>query len=374
MDRPPTTEHPAPGAAVPEPPAPAPGDRPRTPRWQKVLIALVLVTLVVGIAGATVRLPYVIFSPGDATAADDYLRVRGARTYEHDGEIFLLTVRVSNQRPNVWRYLQANLDDDSRIVDEDQYYGRVPPKRAQRQSVQQMTESQVAAKQAALTRLGYDVTVTGTGARVETVLDDSPAAAAGLRAGDVITAIEGTPVRLREQVGQIVQAQPAGTTFAVTVRRDGGDREVRITSGTAPDGEIEGKPYLGIQAVTEDLRIDFPVRIAIDAGDVSGPSGGLAFALTIIDELTPGDLTGGTRIAVTGAIDGAGQVSEVGGVPQKAVAARNAGADLMIVPRAEVRDARSKAGDMEVVGVDTLDEALRALRRHGGAPFERIGA
>ena len=34
----------------------------------------------------------------------------------------------------------------------------------------------------------------------------------------------------------------------------------------------------------------------------------------------------------------------------------------MIVPRAEVHDARTKAGDMKVVGVDTLDEALAALR------------
>ena len=52
---------------------------------------------------------------------------------------------------------------------------------------------------------------------------------------------------------------------------------------------------------------------------------------------------------------------------QKAVAAREEGATLMIVPAAEVRDARSKSGNMKVVGVRTLDDALRALRRSGGA-------
>ena len=94
------------------------------------------------------------------------------------------------------------------------------------------------------------------------------------------------------------------------------------------------------------------MKIKIATGDVSGPSGGLAFALTIIDDLTPGNLTGGKTVAVTGTIDGDGTVGEVGGVPQKAVAGtRRAGARVMIVPRAEVHDARTKAGDMKVIGV-----------------------
>ncbi len=153
----------------------------------------------------------------------------------------------------------------------------------------------------------------------------------------MITAIDGTSVTVRDQVGQIVQAAPVGTTFSVTVRRKHDEHTFDVTSGTAPAGDIKGKPYFGIAASTADLKFDFPVDISIDAGDISGPSGGLAFALTIIDDLTPGDLTGGARVAVTGEIDGAGNVGEVGGVPQKAVAARQAGATLMIVPQAEVK-------------------------------------
>ncbi|MBK5289815.1 MAG: hypothetical protein JJE46_15240, partial [Acidimicrobiia bacterium] len=163
-----------------------------------------------------------------------------------------------------------------------------------------------------------------------------------------------------------------GTKFSVTVKRDGSERELTVTSEAATSGELTGKPFFGIGAGTEDLKVTFPFRVAIDAGDVSGPSGGLAFALTIIDDLTPGNLTGGSRVAVTGEIDGAGRVGEVGGVPQKAVAARESGATLMIVPVEEVRDARSKAGDMKVVGVRTLDDALRVLRRNGGAPLPAV--
>ena len=48
---------------------------------------------------------------------------------------------------------------------------------------------------------------------------------------------------------------------------------------------------------------DFPVNVEIDAGDVGGPSAGLAFALAILDRLTPGQLTGGARVAVTGTME-----------------------------------------------------------------------
>ena len=87
-------------------------------------------------------------------------------------------------------------------------------------------------------------------------------------------------ISIRDQVGQIVQPEePVGTKFVVTVRHDGSERELTVTSEEATSGELVGKPFFGIGAGTEDLRVKFPFRVAIDAGDVSGPSGGLAFAL-----------------------------------------------------------------------------------------------
>ena len=41
----------------------------------------------------------------------------------------------------------------------------------------------------------------------------------------------------------------------------------------------------------------------------------------------------------------------------------------MLVPSYEYKDAKSRAGDMKVVAVDTLDDALRALERAGGTPI-----
>lgn len=361
----------APSPPVSPPPAP-PASPPRVSgasRTTKVLVALAALVGIIGLVGMYVKLPYVIFSPGDATPVGPYVHISGTRAYHHRGQVLLLTVRVTTGRPNLWRYIEASLDDDSRVVGEKEYLGNAPRGKVERQSVQMMDESQLAAKLAALDRLGYEVEVEGDGALVGQVIAKSPADRAGLRAGDVIVEIDGTRIAVRDQVGEIVQAQPVGTTFTVAVNRDGKQRTVQVTSAAATSGVLTGKPYFGIGADTKGFRAKFPFRIAIDPGDVSGPSGGLAFTLTIIDNLTPGDLTGGAKVAVTGAIDPAGRVGEVGGVAQKAVAAREAGAKLMLVPVPELREARSRAGSMKVIGVRTLDEALAALARNGGSPI-----
>jgi PDZ domain-containing protein len=174
-------------------------------------------------------------------------------------------------------------------------------------------------------------------------------------------------------VGEIVRASPAGTTFTFTVTRAGRTRSEEITSDEAPSGDLQGKPYIGLTAATKDLKLDFPVDVTIDPGSVTGPSAGLAFTLTIIDQLSPGNLTGGKDIAVTGTMGFEGDVGEVGGVPQKTASAIDAGADLFLVPAAEVQEARARAGDaLKVVGVRTIDDALRALRENGGDPVEPV--
>ena len=61
-----------------------------------------------------------------------------------------------------------------------------------------------------------------------------------------------------------------------------------------------------------------------------------------------------------------------GGLDSSTVAALAAGARLMVVPRSEVGEARKRAGSrMRVVGVRTLDEAVRVLEANGGAPVVR---
>ncbi|MFD0555809.1 S1C family serine protease [Stackebrandtia endophytica] len=61
----------------------------------------------------------------------------------------------------------------------------------------------------------------GTGAVVTDVQSDSPAADAGLRTGDIITAIDGQPVATPAEVAAAVQARKPGDTVTITYVRDG---------------------------------------------------------------------------------------------------------------------------------------------------------
>ena len=368
---------PFPGAPAPPPATPAPPEAPAAPpaprrRWPIVFGLSIAAVVIIMLLGTVIRLPYVIYSPGDATPVEGIVQISGAKTYKSPGEVLFLTVAVSRGRPNVWRYPAAQLDDDSEIIGEDHFLQGQSRSRVEKENVVAMDDSQLAAKKVALEQLGYSVTATGDGAIVAQVVDGSPAVG-HLKVGDVITAIDGEPVRMADQVGPIVRSKPVGTTFVFTVTRGGETRAESITTVAGKSGELRGKPQVGIAPFTKNLKLDFPVEVTIDPGPVSGPSAGLAFTLTIIDEMTPGSLTGGQKVAVTGTMDLGGNVGEVGGVPQKTAAALDAGAKLFIVPTAEVQQAKARAGSAAtVVGADTIEQALRALREHGGAPVQKV--
>jgi PDZ domain-containing protein len=72
-------------------------------------------------------------------------------------------------------------------------------------------------------------------------------------------------------------------------------------------------------------------------------------------------------VAATGTIELDGSVGEVGGVAQKTIAVRQAGASMFLVPRAEYAQAKRFAGDqLDVRPVDTLQDALKVLSTVGG--------
>jgi PDZ domain-containing protein len=195
-----------------------------------------------------------------------------------------------------------------------------------------------------------------------------------LETGDQVLAVDGTPVSDVAAVGKLVRAHEPGDRVSITYDRNGVTRTASITAGKYADdrrtclpakGSTSGSVCIGVSS-QEFLTYQFPVDIKIDTQRIGGPSAGLAFAVAIIDDLTPGSLTGGKQVAVTGTIAPDGTVGEVGGVEQKAITARTNGVQLMIVPKSEVADARRGAGDVRVVGVKDIDEALDALHEAGG--------
>jgi PDZ domain-containing protein len=122
-------------------------------------------------------------------------------------------------------------------------------------------------------------------------------------------------------------------------------------------------PRIGIviQSAGFDLNLPFPVEIHSQK-IVGGPSAGLMFTLTVYNLLTPEDLTGGRRIAGTGTISLDGTVGPIGGVEQKVAAAESAGAVYFLCPADNYDDAVAVARDIQVVKIETVDQALAFLQ------------
>ena len=104
-----------------------------------------------------------------------------------------------------------------------------------------------------------------------------------------------------------------------------------------------------------------PINVRINAGDVGGPSAGLAFALDILEQLGR-DVDHGRRVAATGEIELDGTVAPIGGVEQKTIGVRKAGIHVFLVPAGEnATEARRYAHGVRIVPVQNFQQALRAL-------------
>jgi len=319
-----------------------------------------LVAVLVVVAGI-VRLPYYVLSPGSATAVEPLIKVQGATSYQHPGRILFTTVSLAGD-VNAYALLHGWLSATDEVVSRKAITGGTPTKTYNQENIQAMTDSKTAATKVALERLGYTVPAHGDGAQIVQVIPQG-AADGLLKAGDVITAVDGAPVHFDEQSVNAVRAHKPGDVITFTVSRDGATQSVPVKAGD--DGH--GVAKVGVALQTKNLRFDFPVQVTIDTGKVAGPSAGLAFTLALLDDLSPGDITGGRKVAVTGTIDIDGKVGPVGGVAQKTAAARRAGAIAFLVPPDEEHDARAHAGKMKIMVIRTLDEAVAALQQLGGA-------
>jgi S1-C subfamily serine protease len=78
-------------------------------------------------------------------------------------------------------------------------------------------------------------TVTSAGALLKTVVADSPAAKAGLKAGDVITAVDGSAVGDVTALRDLIQSHQSGDEITLTVVKAAGDQaEVKVTLAARP--------------------------------------------------------------------------------------------------------------------------------------------
>ena len=95
--------------------------------------------------------------------------------------------------------------------------------------------------------------------QIGSVNSGSPAEKAGLRAGDVVTAVAGQPVYTPEELMQMIQKR-AGQTFDLTVLRDGKPVTVTVTAkkdkDKSPTGEEIEVGRIGVSIITKTVSYE----------------------------------------------------------------------------------------------------------------------
>jgi PDZ domain-containing protein len=318
-----------------------------------------LATVVAIAVAALLPVPYVILGPGPTlntlgeSSGQPLIKISGHPTYKTTGNLNLVTVSYQGggSNTNIFQALRAWLDPSEAVVPETELFpSGQSVQQTQAQDTEEMTGSQQAATAAALTALHipYQTLVT-----VISTVPGYPASTA-LKAGDVIEAVDGKAVGGQTSLSSMITAHPVGTVLTLTVLRDGKTLTIPVASKASG-----GTAVIGVDA---QEQYKFPFTVSISVGDIGGPSAGMMFALGIIDKLTPLNLTGGKFIAGTGEITAAGQVQPIGGIQQKMVGARSAGATIFLTPAANCSDTTGAVpAGLRLVKVSTLSQAMSDL-------------
>ncbi|MEZ5383730.1 MAG: PDZ domain-containing protein [Microthrixaceae bacterium] len=351
----------------------------RVPRWALWVGAMVTLMLAAGaVAGtAAIKTDDVLFSPGEARGTEGRVKISGAESYPATGDVFFATVSV-RQATLFDDLFRRPLDDTLRFTPLDEVYPDGNKAAVDAANENAMDDSKTVASVVALQHLGKEVTFSGDGVAVLEVDEERPAQGR-LDPGDLIVSADGERVQLTDDLHRVLAAKSPGDTVELEVRRGAAPLEGAAPEET-PEPETvsvgleagpDGDPIMGIRVSDYNLDVELPFDITLNSGEVTGPSAGLAWTLAIVDELTPGELTGGENIAATGTIAPDGSVGAIGGLPQKAAAVRRLGAKVFLIPEGlpsdEVAQAKKIAGDdVRLVEVADLDEAIERIEELTG--------
>ena len=323
------------------------------------ILALGLVLLAAALALLVIPSSQYVFLPDPAHPVAPLVTVPGGKDPTRGGVYF---VDVVVRKATLLERLFGGLHDGA-----DLYPAKAvnPPgvgeQQRRRIDLQDMHRSQEIAAAVALRAAGKKVVLRPVGARVAFVEDGKPAVGK-LEPDDVIVAVNGARVRGPKDVFTRMRKTAVGDSVHFTVRRGKQSLVIPIKTVAADSGPR--RPVVGV-FLEPALDIHLPFTVRIDAGNVGGPSAGLAFALEVMEELGR-DVVHGHRVAATGEIFPDGTVGPIGGIKQKTIGARQAHVDAFLVPAGDnARDAKKHAAGLRILPVENFSQALRALATLG---------
>ena len=374
-----------------QPYAPPSSDVPVPPRAHGPAIAMLTVSWIILLAiivMAAVRIQRWELAPGEAMPVSDRIGfmpiTEGGSVpdrYVNDKGIRFVT--AFGGQMSILDAVVGWLDPNVRVDTKAEHFGEQSPKESRRTGFQAMVSAKQVAEYVAMKKLGYDARVVEGTAMVQDVVctntkkDDMYSGCKALHPGDTITSIDDVETPDISSVVAAIKDRKVGEyvtlgviPFDLATGAPDPDKQDTVQIRLMESPDTKGKAIIGFVPV-DTRKVELPFEVNILTTDIGGPSAGLAFTLALIDELTKGDLTGKGKVAVTGTINADGTVGAIGALRQKAVAVRDAGCSLFLVPagqtKAEVAQARKAAGKgVRIVQVGTLEQALAALRANGG--------
>lgn len=315
--------------------------------------------------------PYVLMSPGTPqNILGDAISITGAQSFPTTGKLSVTSVMVTNPDSYITGFdiLAGWITADEAVLPRAEIY---PENETAEQSNQQgaadMQESQVNATSAALSLLGYK----SESKLIINSINPNSNAFKQLLTGDQIISIDQKVLTSATQITEYLGAKQAGDTVNLKVIRSTSG----LTNGATPidvpvklSKRDDGSAYIGVNIETKH---NFPVNVKIKLDETGGPSGGLIFALGIVEKLQSEDLIRGRNIAGTGTITDTGKVGPIGGITEKIIGAKKAGVTLFIAPIDNCSDITHPEllRGIKVVPVATLSEAIAVLRAPDNADF-----
>lgn len=316
------------------------------------------------------RYPVVINSPGPTfdvlgknSEGVSLIEIKGAKTYSKDNGQLRMTTVSSLGGPgstvNGLDIIRASLNRNTQILPEEEVYPRqLSSKEIKTIGVQQMDQSQLAAESVALKSLGYQVDVTW---EVADVPKKSPAFGI-LQPGDILRTISAenhptTQITDIEVLHNFLDKVPPETEIKLGLSRKDSPLEVKFKTMKS----VQGKgSQLGLLL---NSNVKVPLDIKFHLKDVGGPSAGTMFALGIVEQLTPNNITSRHIVAGTGTIDLAGRVGPISGIPQKMAGAKKDGAKFFLAPASNCDEVDGNIpSGLKVTPIATFSDALHALK------------
>jgi PDZ domain-containing protein len=327
--------------------------------WPLYLVGSMFLVGALVLAVWNLELPYLAFSSGPVSDAADAIVASDVDVYPPEGELLMLT--VLSQDVNLFEAMIAGVDPSIDLVPKEAY--RQPEESDEdyrKRVLQQMDDSQTRAITVALEHLGYEMIPTDV--LITDLVPDKPAADV-LQIGDSVESLNGFEIVRSTDLTDALEGYAPGEVVDVGVTRDGTAQTVQVELA-----ERDDQPGGAMIGITVGELSEPPFPVAIEAGDVGGPSAGMMHALAIIDTLTPGEMTDGHIVAGTGTIAYDGTVGAIGGIRQKVVGAEAAGAEYILVPQGNYETALTAPREsIEIVPVATLQDAIDFFDQLGEA-------